>query len=144
MNGPAAALLFIGKESSMAKKSDKDLVHKSSEPHILPCKMSQKEKSNAGVKLAAELEILESIEFDKKTIVQELSSKIKTHKKHIHDLSDQINRGIEMRSVDCELRLNVSKLIATLVRKDTGEIVNERPMTEEEKQMDFNFEEKQK
>jgi len=44
-----------------------------------------------------------------------------------------------MRSVGCELALDYASGRATLTRLDTGEVVVERDMSEEEKQMNLDF-----
>ena len=58
-------------------------------------------------------------------------------------LSPRIHSGIETRDVQCVQETNWTRLTVKIVREDTGEIVESRPMREEEKQMELNPGEKQ-
>jgi hypothetical protein len=49
--------------------------------------------------------------------------------------------GYEHRWVDCEITLNMTTCRALVTRKDTGEIVEDRPMSPDEKQLQIEFEE---
>ena len=114
------------------------------EPHVLPCKLSEKDRAEAADKLATAIQRVESLELEKKAKVAEFKSQIDGQKERIHSLTVEVKDGVAQRPVDCELQLNYSKLTATLTRLDIMEIVEERTMTEEEKQMDFEFEKKGK
>lgn len=131
-------------EKLMAKKKakSKDCIHKSREPHILPCKLSEKDRAEAADKLATAIQRVESLELEKRSKVAEFKGLIDVQKERIHKLTIEVKDGVAERPVDCELALNYSKLSATLTRFDIDEIVEERPMSEEEKQMELDFEEK--
>ncbi len=47
----------------------------------------------------------------------------------------KINSGYEMRHIECEVTKDYKKGRVTVVRLDTGELVEDRPMTGEEKQV---------
>jgi len=121
----------------MGKKKTSDLTHKSKESHRLPCKISKEQKAEAADQLATAIQEADSLELERKTTLKDLGSRKEALIEKIHKLTQQVKDGVEQRSVDCELQLNYTKLTATLVRLDTEEIVEERPMTEEEKQMNF-------
>jgi len=130
----------------MSKKTMQKEVEKSEqikltrEPHVLPCKLNEKDRADAADKLATAIQRVESLEIEKKTLNTNFKGQIDTQKEQIHKLTIEVKDGISQRSIDCELALNYSKLRAILTRLDTGQIVEERPMTEEEKQMKFEFE----
>jgi len=122
----------------MAKK-EKDLVKVAHEPHHLPCELGEKDKAEAADRLAKALEQAESFALEHKSVTGGFKSRTGALNEQIHRLMVNVRDGVEMRSIDCELRLNYTKLTATLVRKDTGEVVEERPMTSEEKQMELDL-----
>ena len=116
----------------MAKK---DVIHKSNEPHTLPCKLSEKDRAEAADKLATALQRVDTLKLEKKAKVTEYNSLIDIQADQIHKLTVEVKDGVAQRSIDCELRLNYTKMTAVLVRLDLNGIVEERPMNEEEKQM---------
>lgn len=120
----------------MAKKKE-DLIHKSKEPHKLPCKLNPVQKAEAAEQLANAVGQAESLELERKTIAKDFASRKEALVERIHNLSNMVKEGVEMRSIDCELQLNFSKLTAILTRLDTCEIIEERPLTEEEKQQEM-------
>ena len=122
----------------MAKKND--LIKVTHEPHTLGCKLGVKEKAEAADQLATVIQSAESLELEKKSVLGDFKSRMDALKERIHNLTMQVKDGVEMKSIKCELRLDYTKLTASLIRMDSGEIVEERPMTEEEKQMEM-FEE---
>lgn len=121
----------------MAKK---DLVKVTHEPHKLLCPLDEKARADAANELASAIQKLESLDGEKKSVTADYNGQIKMVKQATHTLSQKVTNGEEMRSVNCELRLNYTKLTATLVRADTKETVEERPMTDEERQMELDLE----
>jgi hypothetical protein len=114
-----------------------DVIHKTNEPHILPCPLGPKERAEAAQELANAISEGESLELEKKSVTASFKSRLDSVKERIHNLSRKVKDGVEMKSVDCELQLNHTKLTATLVRLDTKEFIEERPLTQEEKQMNL-------
>jgi len=131
-------------EDSKEKIMSKDSIKKTHEPHVLPCKLTERDIAEAADKLATAIQRVESLELEKKTKVAEFKGQIDAQKERIHNLTVEVKDGIAQRSVECELLLNYSKLTATLIRLDLSEIVEERTMTEEEKQLKFEFEKSKK
>ena len=122
----------------MAKKKT-DLTKVTYEPHTLPCPLSEKEKAEAADQLATAIQSAESLELERKAAMGDFRSRLEALKERIHNLTRQVKEGVESRSVKCELRLNYTKLTAILIRTDTKETVEERPLTDEEKQMKFDL-----
>ena len=123
------------------KKESKseDRVNISNEPHILPCQMTDEEVAGSAELLADTIQAIESLEIARKTQTKEYNAAKQHLQDSVHRLSKQVKEGEEVRSVDCELHLNYSKLTATVVRTDTLTTVSERPMSADEKQMDLGF-----
>lgn len=124
----------------MAKKDKDDRIKVTHEPHNLPCKLTTKDRAIAANQLAEAIQNLESLEIERKVETKNYNSRKQQFTGSIHRLSREVSNGEAVRSVDCELRLNYTKLTAKVVREDTGEVVTERPMSEDEKQMDMDFE----
>lgn len=149
------SLLPKSKEKIMAKSMRKqvekdeyskkdDLIKKTREPHVLPCKLSQQDRAEAANQLATAIQRVESLLLEKKAKMAEFKSLVDYQTERIHKLTIEVKDGVAQRSVDCELRLNYSKTNTILIRLDTEAIVEEREMTKEEKQMKFEFEKTKK
>lgn len=121
-------------------KKEKETIHTTHEPHTLPCKLSEKDKAQAAEELATAIQQGESLELERKSVLGDLKKRKDNLIERIHNLTISVKDGIVMRSVDCTLKLNHTKLNAILIRLDTDEIVDERPMTQEEKQMNLDDE----
>jgi len=127
----------------MAKKTkgqDSDLMKVTSEPHDLECALTQQERAVSAGQLAETLQRLEALDDNRKEAMADFNARKKTLTKELRSLTRHVKDGVAIRSVMCELKLNFTRLIAVLVRTDTGEVVYERPMTDDEKQMDMGFE----
>lgn len=125
----------------MAKK--KGIIKHTKEFHSLPVDLTTEEIAQAAKDLATELQELESIQIEKKAVMKEYNSQIDNKNKRIHRLMTHVKNGVEYRSVECDLQFHIDKVQAILVRNDMGEVVEERPMTDEEKQIQIEFEDKE-
>ena len=121
-------------------KKEKEVIHTTHEPHTLPCKLTEKDKAEAAEELATAIQQGESLELERKSVLGGLKKRKDNLIERIHNLTIQVKDGIAMRSVVCELKLNHTTLKAILIRTDTEEIVDERPMTQDEKQMQLDDE----
>ena len=128
------------KEKIMAK----DVIQKTQEPHRVKCVLTADEKAEAAMELANTYQAMESLAIERKTVMSEFKQRKEKLEEQIHTTSLMVKEGVAMRSVKCELQLNYSKLRATIIRLDTEEIVEEREMTNDEKQMKLEFEKKKK
>jgi len=121
----------------MTKKKEIDVVHTTQEPHTLPCMITSKERAEAADQLAMAIQQGESLALERKSALGDLKKRQDNLLERIHNLSIKVKDSIEMRPVVCELRLNHTKLTATLIRLDTNEEVESRPLSSEEKQMNL-------
>ena len=122
----------------------KDVIQKTQEPHRVKCVLTADEKAEAAMELANTYQAMESLAIERKTVMSEFKQRKEKLEEQIHTTSLMVKEGVAMRSVKCELQLNYSKLRATIIRLDTEEIVEEREMTNDEKQMKLEFEKKKK
>lgn len=123
------------KEKTMA-----DVIHKTQEPHRVKCVLTSDEIAEAAMLLANTHQAMESLAIERKTVMTEFKQRMEKLIEQIHVTSLMVKEGVAMRSVKCELQLNFSKLRTILIRLDTGDIVEERDMTPDEKQMRLQFE----
>lgn len=97
----------------------------------LPCRLTEAELLKKGDRLAAiELEIAEL--KDKRAGV---SAEIKDLADERADLADAVDRKLEKRKVPCEWRKDFEAQRVVLVRLDTAEVVDERPLTADDRQV---------
>jgi len=116
-----------------------DTIKHTPETHSLPCKLNTEQIAEAAENLASALQEVETIEIEKKAVMKDYNSQIDNCKKRIHRLMTHVKNGVEYRPVECDLQFHIKKVLAILVRKDTGDVVEERPMSDEEKQMQIEF-----
>jgi len=126
----------------MAKqeKNAGDRIKVTHEPHPLACKLTTQDRAVAAGQLAEAIQNLEALDIQHKTDTKDFNSLKQQLAGSVHRLSREVANGEAVRSVDCELRLNYTTLTASYWRTDTGEMFDQRPMTEDEKQMDMDFE----
>jgi hypothetical protein len=67
-----------------------------------------------------------------KTVLKDMETEVRR-------LSNSVRDGAELRTVQCERRCNYSTGRVQDVRIDTGEVLSERDMTEDERQKDLPF-----
>ena len=128
----------------MARKAktatrQEDSVKTTKETHVLPCPITEVERAEYANKLAECIQDLRALEDERKQVMKSFASRKQDLETDTATLSRTVRSGEVMKSVECELVLNYTRLTATLKRTDTGEVVNERPMTQQERQMDMGF-----
>ena len=74
-------------------------------------------------------------EFD--SVKADYKGKISEQDAIIGKLSPRIHSGIETRDVECVEVKNWTKLTVSVTRQDTGEVIESRPMREDEKQAEL-------
>lgn len=83
--------------------------------------------------MARESQDLDSAEAQKKVATAQFAEEIARHKSIIGQMARHINNGYEMRLLPCTVLLDTpARGTARIVRKDTGDIVKERPMNDQE------------
>lgn len=83
-------------------------------------------------------EMIASLDEQKKSVAAKFKAEIEKHECDRSDLGRKITNGYESRDIDCDVFFNDPAVgLATVIRTDTGEQVEVRPMTEHEKQMEL-------
>jgi len=102
---------------------------------------TEKENLENGRRLGEAHEELQCIQDDKKRLVDEFKAKESAKDAEITSLSGKVRSGYEYRPIKCEVTYNDPKVgIKTLRRLDTMEVVWQREMTEDEKQLGLDLE----
>jgi hypothetical protein len=103
------------------------------ETHHLKCDFTESELREFSRTMAREAQDLATAEDQKKVAVAQFAESIARHRSIIGQMARNINNGYEMRLVLCIVRLDDPKMgWATIVHKDTGELVRQRVMTDQE------------
>ena len=111
------------------------------ETRPLRCVLTDAERIAAGRKLAEKCAELQRTEEERKSVASEYKARLDRMTAERNELADKVTSGEEVRRVACELVLDYDKLTAQCIREDTGEIIEERPLSEAEKQMQLPFDE---
>ena len=100
----------------------------------LPVMLTEDEMRERGEALAESVETTAALTEEKKANDAEINGKIKTSKEITRKLSRIIASKTEDREVECEITKDFERGVVTLHRCDTGEVVETRPMTPDERQ----------
>lgn len=101
--------------------------------------LTRDEKLEYGEKMAKECNILKRAENEKAETSAEINGRIKGHKAEIDKVAEVLAQGYEYRPVKCERVLDYDRGVLRVIRLDTGEIVQERELTERERQMSLHI-----
>jgi hypothetical protein len=104
------------------------------EVRTLPVFLTQEEKSVRGSKLAELTMKIASIETDKKSAMADFTKKRKEAEKERDAVARVLNEEKEYREVAVAIVNADNGLNKQIVRVDTGEVVETRPATEDERQ----------
>ncbi len=96
--------------------------------------LSAKEKENAIKNLVAKMDLVEALEEEKKAMVDGFKAKITQAKADIMNARQLVRNGAEIRDVNCQEIRDYKAGQFRIIRMDTEEVVDERPLTKEERQ----------
>jgi hypothetical protein len=103
------------------------------ETHHLRYNFTEDELKEFSRTMAREAQDLAAAEDQKKVAVAQFAEEIARHKSVVSQMARHINNGYEMRMVRCGVALDKpARGRAEITRLDSGEVVRERAMTEEE------------
>lgn len=107
----------------------------------LKCLLSDHEIRTMGQDLARSNAQKDEAEERKKAVDAQLKSEIESHATRSLSLARTINNGYQYKDVDCAMRFDYLTNTVTTVRTDTGEVIESRAMTTEERQVELTFDE---
>jgi len=110
----------------------------------LKCQLTEKEKTELSAKIAKAISDRASAEAKLKEVSASIKAQIAQLDAEISEKALQINNGYEYRNVECRMDKDYRLGSVTITRLDTGEVIRERPMTAEERQMELPGNKKEK
>jgi uncharacterized FlaG/YvyC family protein len=110
----------------------------------LKCQLTEKEKTELSAKIAKAISDRASAEAKLKEVSASIKAQIAQLDAEISEKALQINNGYEYRNVECRMDKDYRLGSVAITRLDTGEVIRERPMTAEERQMELPGNKKEK
>lgn len=110
---------------------------------ILKVMFTDKERLAMGDQMANAVRNIKQVKDELDAIKAQYGSKSKALEAEIANVSERLNSGWEMKSVECEEQRDFRVGSVLIVRVDTREIIEERAMTFEERQGELPFKEKE-
>ena len=101
---------------------------------FLPCKLTDQELLDYGAELGSTIQDISAEEARQTSMKTELKARMTALEAKSAELSTKITRQEELRDVKVEPRLDFKAGIYREVRTDTGEVIRERPITDDERQ----------
>lgn len=96
---------------------------------------SEDEKKEIAMNMAIEVQKKNQLEEDKKETAAQYKEQITTCENRSRVKANQIEKGYELRPVECEIVFDYENSMIRWVRTDTGAEAKTKPMSEEQKQM---------
>lgn len=93
------------------------------------------ELRNLGISLANAVGDLETLAQEKAEFMADLKGRLKDAQAKVKLLAEKIRTGSEVRVVECRMEKDLLGNVVRFYRLDTGGLVEERPMTPEERQL---------
>ncbi|NMW21414.1 MAG: hypothetical protein HKK67_07240 [Chlorobiaceae bacterium] len=92
------------------------------------CHLTEEENIDKGRELADHVQIIESLQEEKRALAAAAKTKIDSHNLEAITLSLALRNGYEYRTLECRMVKNYTQRTVDIVRLDTGELVQTRPM----------------
>lgn len=124
----------------MAIKKKQEVSYKGIPPKVvkiseeLSCELNEVEWNNRAHELAEAHSFTEATKERKKSVMAELNADLKIAEAKETKLSNIVSTNSERREVTVEVRYDYEVGKVTKTRTDTGEIISEREMTDDERQ----------
>ena len=109
------------------------------EKRSLKCQLTMDELLVAGDELAQKIDDLKKVKADKDAISKDFKAQESALEADIQWQQLLVRNKWEYRIVECENALDYESLECRVIRVDTGEIVIQRAMNQEEKEMTLPF-----
>jgi len=108
----------------------------------LRCELSYEEQRTKGLEMAEAMSLLREVEEAKAAAMKGFKDTIDGHLGRAGALAQELRQGWVTRPIECEQVLDYTEGKVIIRRGDTMETIDERAMTEEERQVSF-FEEEE-
>lgn len=101
---------------------------------MLPVRLTNDELLKAGQDMANENRAHQAALDRKKEVVAQVTAEIEEHRTRVQTLGNLIANGYEYRQVECHVLVDRDRGWVTITRVDTGEVVADRAMRDDEAQ----------
>lgn len=112
-------------------------VRKEKTERQLMCKLTSPELEKYGHEMALQQIEAGTIEGNLGALAKEIKGKIAQCKARVNTIAGILSSGSESRSVECEITFDYKEKKVKTLRKDTGEVIEDRDMRNDETQMQF-------
>ena len=134
VNGPEVLPPPDGDDNLPEVQKRKQPIWRDEISKLLPCIFTEEEMRERAQRLTqCTLEIARK-EQEKKDLTASITSVIKSQKTIQSDLARELDKGGEQRMVECQTIMDLGRNLFVCVRKDTGEVIESRELTEKERQ----------
>lgn len=99
--------------------------------------MTDAERLEFADDLAEANKMVEQNQLAKKSMMKQMQAEIDQSVAHQQKLNNIVASKVEYRETDVEVKFDYEKGTITQIRKDTGEVILDRKMTQKEKQTDL-------
>ena len=123
----------------MVKQKDEAKVKTTHETRLLKCELTEEEVRVADQELARNLDELESLDDKLKELKADFKAQIEAKEAAAKVQRNLVRNKWDYRNTACTMVLDYTNGTVTVTREDTGEIIKDRKMLTEEKQMDMGF-----
>lgn len=103
------------------------------ETRIMSCPLTDHAKQTLHDTLLIETREVRRLEEHKKHLVSSTNQLIKDHRKNQQDAAEALAQGFEMKPVSVHKKIEFTFNLVQFIRTDTGEIIEERALTGEER-----------
>lgn len=99
--------------------------------------LTEPEILEAAGRIGRQTQLLAEARERKKEVTAQLTADVEVHRTEVDRLGTLLANGYEYRPVECALSADFARAEIKITRMDTGEIVEQRPMTAEERQREL-------
>lgn len=104
---------------------------------LLPVQLTEEEIKVKGEELAKDIKEHRDLELEKKAAAADFSKRMKTSSDNLLKLAQIVESGKEDREVPIKKEFDTRKNLCRITRLDSGDLVEARPMTEDEYQTEL-------
>jgi hypothetical protein len=104
---------------------------------LLPVALSADERAQRSLRLAERLSRRRDVQHEKRTAVEIAGRELRDLELEIDALTEIVASGHEIREVRCTERRDLDRRVLEVVRLDTDDIVDSRPLVEAELQVEL-------
>jgi len=119
------------------KKKEAPKIERYNFRQSVKCELSKKEIEHAASELARNLDVMDTLDTDRKNVLEQIKAKVTACQAEIVRLKGLVRDGCEYTEMDVEEVKNFTHGTIKTYRVDNGECVSERKMTAEEGQMNL-------